>query len=84
MNGTAYDFGTAVTGDMTLTAKWTATEYTITYNGTDEATFTTANPTKYTVETETFTLNNPTKNGSTFAGWTGTGLNQATMTVEIA
>lgn len=74
LNGTAYDLGTAVTGDMTLTAKWTATEYKITYNGTDEATFTTANPTKYTVETETFTLNNSTKNGSTFAGWTGTGL----------
>ena len=83
LNGTAYDFDTAVTGDMTLTAKWTATEYTITYNGTDEATFTTANPTKYTVETETFTLNNPTKNGSTFAGWTGTGLSGATMTVTI-
>lgn len=27
---------------------------------------------------------NPTKNGSTFAGWTGTGLSGATMTVEIA
>ncbi|MBQ6737103.1 MAG: hypothetical protein IJP41_01440, partial [Synergistaceae bacterium] len=26
----------------------------------------------------------PTKNGSTFAGWTGTGLSGATMTVEIA
>ncbi|MBQ7068663.1 MAG: InlB B-repeat-containing protein, partial [Synergistaceae bacterium] len=62
---------------------WTAISYTITYN-LDGGTVATANPTSYTVETETFTLNNPTKNGSKFAGWTGTGLNQATMTVEIA
>ncbi|MBQ7219668.1 MAG: InlB B-repeat-containing protein, partial [Synergistaceae bacterium] len=83
LNGTAYDFNTAVTGNITLTAKWTATEYTITYNGTDGATFTTANPTKYTVETATFTLTNPTKNGYTFKGWTGTGITGTSETVTI-
>lgn len=72
-----------VTGNITLYAKWTATKYTITYNGTDGATFTTANPTKYTVETATFTLTNPTKTGYTFTGWTGTGLDGATTTVTI-
>ena len=41
------------------------------------------NPTSYTVETATFTLVNPTRVGYTFAGWTGTGLTEATMTVSI-
>ena len=83
LNGTVYDFSTAVTDNITLTATWTAISYTITYN-LDGGTVATANPTSYTIETEMFTLNNPTKNGSTFAGWTGTGLSGATMTVEIA
>ena len=30
-----------------------------------------------------FTLNNPTKNGYVFAGWTGTGLSEATLTVTV-
>ena len=83
LNGTVYDFSTAVTDNITLTATWTAISYTITYN-LDGGTVATANPTSYTIETATFTLNNPTKDGSTFAGWTGTGLSGATMTVEIA
>ena len=80
-NGT-YSF-TMPAGAVTVEAEVTPITYAITYE-LDGGTVATANPTKYTVETETFTLNNPTKNGSTFAGWTGTGLSGATMTVEIA
>lgn len=58
-------------------------EYTITYT-LDGGTVATANPTKYTRATAAFTLNNPTKEGYTFAGWTGTGLEEATETVTIA
>ena len=43
-----------------------------------------ANPATYTIETETFTLVNPVRDGYTFEGWTGTGLEQATVTVTIA
>lgn len=42
------------------------------------------NPTTYTIESDAITLNNPTKDGYTFAGWTGTGLDDATETVTIA
>ncbi len=68
------------TGDVTLYAKWTTDPYTISYelNG-----GTATNPTAYSIETETFTLNNPTREGYTFAGWTGTGLDEAAQTVTI-
>lgn len=70
-----------VTGSITLYAKWTPAAYSITYHldgGTASE-----NPTSYTTETDTFTLNNPTRTGYTFAGWTGTGLVQATESVTI-
>lgn len=41
------------------------------------------NPTTYDISTATFTLNNPTKDGHTFAGWTGTDLTEPTETVTI-
>jgi len=71
-------------GNVELFAKWTAIEYTITYNGVNGATFETANPTTYTIESAAITLNNPTREGYTFAGWTGTGLDAATTSVTIA
>ena len=97
---TGYDFGgwfdnegltgTAVTqitkgttGAKTLYAKWTPTQYTITYNlngGSIEGT----NPANYTIESADITLINPTKIGYTFAGWTGTGLEEAAKSVTIA
>ena len=42
-----------------------------------------ANPTSYTSDTESFTLLIPERDGYTFAGWTGTGLAGATVTVLI-
>ena len=71
-------------GGVYLTVTLAPKEYTITYNGVEEATFATANPTTYTIESAAITLNNPTREGYAFAGWTGTGLDAATTTVTIA
>ena len=78
-----FDFDTAIMENTTLTAKWTANQYAITYDlngGTAEG-----NPDIYTVETDTFTLKNPTRPGYTFTGWSGTDLtgeNNMTVTIE--
>ena len=69
-------------GDRTYTATWTPIVYNITYDLAGGSV--TGNPATYTIETPTFTLNNPTKEHYVFAGWTGTGLSAATMTVQIA
>ncbi len=66
----------------TLYAVWSEETYVITYD-LDGGTVAAANPTSYTVETETFTLINPTKDGYTFTGWTGTGLSTASDSVSI-
>ena len=70
------------TGNRSYTATWTPVIYNLTYDlagGSVE----TENPSTYTIETETFTLVNPTRDGYDFAGWTGTGLDEPTMTVAI-
>ena len=78
-----FDFDTAITENITLTAKWTVNQYAITYDlndGTVEG-----NPDTYTVEMDTFTLKNPTRPGYTFTGWSGTDLtgeNNMTVTIE--
>jgi len=54
-------------GDVTLYAKWTAIEYTITYENCDGAT--NSNATSYTVESSAITLKNASKTGYTFSGW---------------
>ena len=71
------------TGNREYTANWSAIEYTISYelNGGNLGEQT--NPGTYTIESEDITLNNPTRNGYTFAGWTGTGLSENTTTVTI-
>ena len=82
-NKTGYtDAGGAWTkGDgTTLYAKWTATNYTITYDGLEGAS--NSNPTSYTIETATIVLANPgSREGYTFAGWTcgGTPITQVTV-----
>ena len=72
-------------GNKSYTANWTPIKYSIKYE-LDGGVLSAANPTEYTVETETFTLNNPTKEGYTFKGWstslTSTSSYNATMTVE--
>ena len=62
----AYDFNTPVTGNLTLYAKWTVNQYTITFNtngGTAIAPITQDYGTAITAP------ENPTKTGYTFAGW---------------
>ena len=71
------------TGNLAYTATWTPTVYNIVYTM-DGGTATPANPTTYTIETETFTLNNPTKTGHTFKGWKLNGEGDAMMEVTIA
>ena len=61
--------------NMTIKAKWTVNQYTITYDldgGTAEG-----NPASYTVESGAITLAEPTKPGYTFTGWSGTDLEGA-------
>ncbi|MCR5444161.1 MAG: InlB B-repeat-containing protein [Bacteroidales bacterium] len=70
-------------GDRYYTATWTPITYNLSYN-LGGGSVATPNPDTYTIETPDFTLNNPTREGYTFAGWTGTGLDAATQTVTIA
>lgn len=80
--------GEQITADWTFAAntaiyaRWTAVVYTITYSLND-GTLQTANPTSYTIETAAFTLNNPTREGFTFAGWTGSGITSPQTTVSV-
>lgn len=65
---TQFDFAAAITGDVTLTAKWSPRGYSISYvlgGGANAA----GNPSGYTVESDTITLGAPTREGYTFAGW---------------
>ena len=71
------------TGNRSYTATWTPTVYNITLT-LDGGTATPANPTTYTIETETFRLNNPTKTGHTFTGWKLNGEGDAMTTVTIS
>ena len=68
LNGTeAYDWALPVTSNLSLTAKWSAIKYTITYlpDGVK-----TDNPTNYTIESETITLKDPTlEEGKYFIAW---------------
>ena len=66
-----FDFNNTTMGSepITLYAKWKVVEYTITYNGLDDATYNDSNKTTYTVEDEV-TFGTPTKNGYRFVNWT--------------
>ena len=80
-----YNLGGSYTTNaaQTFYPHWVVTNYTISYDLAGGSVVT-PNPTSYTVESSAITLNNPTKTGYTFAGWTGTGLASATMSVTIA
>ncbi len=79
---TKYTFGSALSENITLTAKFSnPISYNLTYNLNGG---TATNPTSYTVESDAITLTNPTKTGYKFTGWSGTGLSgEANMTVTV-
>jgi len=71
------------TGNKAFTATWVTTpSYTITYDlaGGNVS----GNPTSFTALSDSFTLINPTRDGYTFAGWTGSGLSSPAMTMTIS
>ena len=75
---------TIITGPIEIEAKYNVIKYDITYNlnGGKLSTGKT-NPSKYTIENDAITLNNPSKDGYTFTGWTGTGIDTKTTSVTI-
>ena len=72
-----------LTGDREYTAHWEVIEYTITYDldGGTEAEI--QNPESYTVETEDIILQKPIREGYTFIGWTGTGIESEEPIEEV-
>ena len=66
LDDTKYDFNTAVTKDMTLTAKWTVNSYTITFD-TDGGSA--IDPITQDYGTAIAAPANPTREGYTFMGW---------------
>ena len=70
------------TGNREYTAHWSLIEYSITYSGLQDTTFTNENPVVYAIE-DTFRLYNPSRTGYLFLGWTGTGLTEITKNVTV-
>jgi len=68
--------------NIIFTAQWTPVTYRIAYDlasGSVEG----INPTSYNIENSAIVLINPTRDGYDFTSWTGTGLNEPTVTVTI-
>ena len=71
--------------DLVIRGEYIPIEYSITYNLADgKLDAGVENPTTYTIKSADITLKNPSREGYTFAGWTGTGLDEAAATVTIA
>ena len=71
-------------GDRHYVANYEIIPYSITYNGlTNNELSTLNNPTTYNIETNTITLVNPSRPGYTFLGWSGTGINDKSLSVSI-
>ena len=73
----------SIANDVTLTAVYDVKAYKIYYDLNSGYYSGSSNPSEYTINTPTFTLNKPTKDGYTFAGWTGSDTNSNTLNVSI-
>ena len=67
--------------NITLYAQWNPEVFAITYSLDGGSIL--GQKTTYTIEDEAFTLPTPTRDGFNFTGWTGTGLESATMSVTV-
>ena len=63
-----FDFGTVITGDTVIHAKWSPVDYAITYE-LDGGKNNSKNPASYNIESESIELKNPSKTGYAFEGW---------------
>ena len=68
--------------DISLTAKWQAKKYAITYN-LNNGYNNPSNPSEYTIDTNTFSLLDPNRNGYDFLGWTGSDISIISKNVTI-
>lgn len=68
--------------DISLTAKWQAKKYAITYN-LNNGYNNPSNPSEYTIDTNTFSLLDPNRNGYDFLGWTGSDISITSKNVTI-
>ena len=75
------DENTIVTSNMAIKAIYSPIEYNITYDL--DGGNVSGNPSTYNIESDSFTLINPTKEGLTFAGWTGSNGNELQTSVII-
>ena len=68
--------------NISLFAKWTPKDYSLTYelNG---GTLSTPNPVTYNIETDTFILSEPTKENYDFIGWTSSDILSPTLNLSI-
>ncbi len=86
-----YEDGNEITEESIITkpieieAKFELISYNITYN-LNEGSLPSGktNPSEYTIESDDITLNNPEKQGYTFIGWSGTGIDGQTTSVTIS
>ena len=74
-----------ITKPIEIEAKYELIRYNITYN-LNEGSLSSGktNPSEYTIESDDITLNNPEKQGYTFIGWSGTGIDGRTTSVTIS
>ena len=79
-----YQIPTGTTGDITLTANWTPTQYTITYN-LNNGNNAPNNPTTYNVEnTFPISIGNPSRSGHNFQGWIATYANGTVVSSQMS
>lgn len=84
LSGDEHVFGEMLEINITLYAKWKLAIYTITYSLLGGEWPSGANhPTRYTIN-DTFTVTNPIRDGFTFGGWVGGGIEVCTKPLVVS